>query len=178
MTSSVRPDLLRAADSGDLQVLKKILSQDGENLVRLEMVDLALCGAAEHGHCDCVRLLVEHGADVRRDSSDVLHLAAKQGETECVSLLLHLGADIHSDSDLALRLAAKNGHADCVSLLLDRGADHFVATQLAESHLVPAQSALAIRAFFDAEMLKQESSGAPAPDEEPDRHSISRKPFI
>ena len=57
-----------------------------------------LIGAAEAGHVDSLRLLVELGVDVNGKPGDesALHCAARAGQLETVKLLVELGADVHA----------------------------------------------------------------------------------
>ncbi len=59
--------------------------------------------AAEHGHLDCVDLLLRLGFDVNlRDPSDrasALHWAAQEGRLEVVKRLVAAGADVRDEGD-------------------------------------------------------------------------------
>ena len=91
--------------------------------------DLALFGAAEEGHVDCVKTLVEEGADVNRSNDrheTVLMKAAGSGHVNVVDVLLKAGADVNrpdDDGDTALIQASVNGQVDCVKSLIKAGAD-------------------------------------------------------
>ena len=55
-----------------------------------------------------------------------MHHAAREGHANCVKLLLEAGADMDKRDKRGctpLHNAAKNGHAACGQLLLDAGAD-------------------------------------------------------
>lgn len=89
--------------------------------------------AAEHGCSECVRLLLQAGADVERQlppSSCTgyrpLHLAAYNGNVETVQLLASAGANVNgSDSSGCTPLfwAVRRGHEGLVGHLLKLGAD-------------------------------------------------------
>ncbi len=87
-----------------------------------------ICAASE-GHADCVRLLLDGGADHEaRDKKGLTALlcAAGEGHTDCVRLLLDGGANVEAKDKnglTALIGAASNGNTDCVRLLMDRGAN-------------------------------------------------------
>ena len=54
--------------------------------------------AAESGHCEMVRLLIESGADVnaaRSDGYTALMCAAQNGHSECAKLLIDAGANVN-----------------------------------------------------------------------------------
>jgi ankyrin repeat protein len=85
--------------------------------------------AAQKGHADIIRLLVEKGAKVdmpdEQGHTPLFH-AADKGMVEAVATLLDLGADIHHishTSRTALFGAAMRNHTEVIELLLDRGAD-------------------------------------------------------
>ena len=80
--------------------------------------------AAEGGHTECVRLLLEYGADADYDgaeneSSSVLELAIREGHDACVLLLLQAGAEM----DEAFTMAIENGFVQCTKFLLKEGVD-------------------------------------------------------
>ena len=80
--------------------------------------------AAEVGAVDCVRALLEAGADADLSYTGLKPLgrAAVQGHAECVALLLNGGASLQPISTgNALVMAARAGHADCVRELLVYG---------------------------------------------------------
>jgi cytohesin len=95
-------------------------------------LNIQLITASKKGHTECVRLLLEAGADKNskmNDGKTPLHLASLNGHTECVRLLLEAGADKNSkmnDGKTPLHLASHNGHPECVRLLLEAGADNDV----------------------------------------------------
>jgi cytohesin len=85
--------------------------------------------AAEYGHDDVVRLLLEAGAaiDSRRiEGLTPLHLAASYGRFPVVKRLLAAGANPNSRESggwTPLHRAASEGHENVVRLLLAQGAD-------------------------------------------------------
>lgn len=84
--------------------------------------DRALQLAAESGHADIVRFLVDHGADLHTQNDYALQIAASNGHTETVRYLIDHNANIHADNNLALLWAASSGHSAIVGLLLENGA--------------------------------------------------------
>lgn len=116
--------------------VEDMLKTDKVNINECDMYgETALYGAAEQGHMDIVRLLLDNGADIHvQDKFDEtpLHSAAEQGHTDIVRLLLDNGADIHAQTESGqtpLHGAAKEGHIDTVQLLLDNGADIHVQAE-------------------------------------------------
>ena len=90
----------------------------------------ALLLAADEGHLEVVRLLLEAGADKEAATIDgattALIVAAGSGHLEVVRLLLEAGADkdaATTDGATALLYATHNGHLEVVRLLLEAGAD-------------------------------------------------------
>ncbi|MDC0857561.1 ankyrin repeat domain-containing protein [Rickettsiales bacterium] len=85
--------------------------------------------AAQNGHPEIVKLLLDRGAEVNqagRYGTTPLHIAAHRGHREAVQLLLDRGAEVNqSDNDgtTPLCIAVINGHREAVQLLLDRGAE-------------------------------------------------------
>jgi ankyrin repeat protein len=86
--------------------------------------------AAEKGHNDVVKLLLEHKAEVdaKTESGETpLYLAAEKGHKDVAELLLSHGADVNAkDKNFGrtpLHEAAVFGHKDVVELLLAHGAD-------------------------------------------------------
>ncbi len=89
----------------------------------------ALQTAIEHGHTECVRLLLAAGADVERGSpleGPPLHTAVKADQADLARLLLVAGADPNSadtyERNTALHHAAQRGNVALARLLLDHGA--------------------------------------------------------
>lgn len=86
--------------------------------------------AASLGSADIIKILLEHGSEVRvqsgPDKSTALHLAAEDGNTESVKLLLNAGAFVNATNNklqTPLHLAALSQSAETSELLLKRGAD-------------------------------------------------------
>ncbi|KAJ5627149.1 hypothetical protein N7528_004576 [Penicillium herquei] len=118
--------LMIASWLGILGVVEKIL-RDGS--VNIESTDsrrmkTALSFAAQEGHSDVVKLLLENGATI--DSKDAfqqtpLSFAAEEDHLDVVKLLLEKGADRDSrdiDQRTPLLIAARRGYSDLVDLFL------------------------------------------------------------
>ena len=78
--------------------------------------------AAQYGHRDIVKLLMDNGA--KPDKKDILgrtplQRTAEKGHTDLVKLLVDRGADPNGE----LHYAVQSGRACLVQLLIDHGAD-------------------------------------------------------
>ncbi len=95
--------------------------------------------AAWNGQSDCVRALLQAGADVNARNTrkwgasglTALHYAANEGWSDCLRLLLEAGAQVDAgarDGETPLHHAARRGHADILRQLLAAGAKVDAAT--------------------------------------------------
>jgi ankyrin repeat protein len=88
-----------------------------------------LAYAAEYGHYELARLLLDKGADVDAQGGylgNALQVASYEGHEVVVRLLLEKGANVNAQGGLyggALRAASSIGHEAVVRLLLEKGAD-------------------------------------------------------
>ena len=80
--------------------------------------------AANNGHIEAVKMLVNKGADVNAKMTSngytALMAASYKGQFEVVKMLLAEGADVNaraSDGMTALDAAAKGGHSDVIAIL-------------------------------------------------------------
>ena len=85
--------------------------------------------AAENGHLECVKVLLEKGADVdavNKYGRTPLHVAAFQGHLESVKLLLAANANPNAADKYGitpLHATAFKGHVEIVKMLLAAGAN-------------------------------------------------------
>ena len=92
---TVTAELLRVAESGDVDELSRLLPRVVDINARNRHGMTALMKAAFFGHEPVVRVLLEHGADpnlTRNDSFTALALAAFFGHGEIVKTLIEFGA--------------------------------------------------------------------------------------
>ena len=101
--------------------------------------ELMLENASRSGHEDCLKTLIEAGADVnwinKVTKNTALTHAAREGHENCLQLLVDAGTDVslavekssddegEEEADRPLMLAADNGHVDCIRILIESGAD-------------------------------------------------------
>ena len=130
-----QPLLIAAVQRGDTGLVQYLIekgaditryanNEDGEG-------EPALYLAAQDGHVDIVRMLLDAGAEPDSCGDHgvtPLHTAAMQRHIEVVQLLLNRGADVNRAKKVGgytpLHGAAIGGHKDIVKLLLKHGADH------------------------------------------------------
>ncbi len=116
---------LEAAESGDLAAMSRIHVRVD---CRDEEGETALMEAAEEGHLEVVRWLLDQGArpNLHDDKGETALIeAAEEGRREVVALLLDRGAIIDGHDHrgrTALMKAVMEGHTEVVALLLQRGA--------------------------------------------------------
>lgn len=123
-------DLLKAAETGDLEAAKALLAQDPYRVSKKAPGKVSpLHRAAALGHAAIVALLLAHGA--APDAKDyggrtALHAAAERGHLAAAQALAAHGAKLDlmdETGETALHKAARAGHADLAELLLAKGAD-------------------------------------------------------
>jgi ankyrin repeat protein len=120
--------VFRAAESGHVEVLRKLVKHNADIKTRDDTGRTLLHVASRHGHLDFVRLLLGSSVDVNmRDNnrSTPLHLASERGKLGVVRLLLEHGGDVEAEDNtgrMAFQLASAKGHEEVVRLLSDHGA--------------------------------------------------------
>ena len=123
--------LVTAVSRGSLPMLRRALELGAGLDTRDEASgSTPLCLAAAFDQPDCVRLLVEEGADKDKTDSEgraPVHLAARHSNVECLRLLLNAGADrekIWAKKGLTpLTRAVGLRNVNCIRVLLEAGAD-------------------------------------------------------
>ena len=127
-------DLCALAESGDADVMRLLLQAScgaGQSVEALfEGADeTPLILAARSGRKDCVRCLLQYGADPARTTADAkaaLYWAALEGHLECIQVINAAGADVNARDVYGFRAlhgAALHGHSACLRALLEMGAD-------------------------------------------------------
>ena len=125
-----RPDLINAAEQGDLGQLKRLLADGTPVNVRDVCLRTPLMLAAHQGRLEAVRELLDRGAFPNlheKGHYTALMLAASNDHHGVVRLLAERGADVNEQERTqgwtALIWAAKRGHQQTVQVLLELGAD-------------------------------------------------------
>jgi hypothetical protein len=137
---------LTSGDSAAAE-LKKFLCvhpQVSVNQYRDEDGRQALHTAAYEGRAVCVRMLLEHGADVHAVDKDGLTAlmcsCIESDHFECVHILIEAKSDVHAvalEGDTATHYAAQ-GCCECLRLLIENNAD--VNACAGKSHSTPAMA--------------------------------------
>jgi ankyrin repeat protein len=138
-----------ACAKGDVAVLRGLLVND-PSLARIsnEHSWTGLHAAAQPGHMEVVRLLLEYGADPNaREAGDhtyPLHWAAAHGHIEIARALLDADGDVHGIGDdheldvigwATVFRGPGDNWREVVSLLLQRGARHHIYSSIAVGDL-------------------------------------------
>jgi Ankyrin repeats (3 copies) len=86
---------------------------------RKDIFNWAMDEAAEGGHMEIVKLMIEKGA---RYFNDAMVKASKGGQLEIVKLMIEKGA---TDFNSAMVYAARGGHMEIVKFMIEKGATNF-----------------------------------------------------
>ncbi len=127
--SSIEEQLAHAANSGDLNEVKRLLARGAKVNWTDEEGWTALTWATVSDNIEVVRLLLENGADPNRADHKgytPLMRAAINGYTDIMEVLADAGANIDAANRngwTALIEASYRGRAEAVSILLERGAN-------------------------------------------------------
>ncbi|KAH3869553.1 ankyrin repeat and SOCS box protein 13-like [Dreissena polymorpha] len=130
--------IFEAASANNIEYVREALAGE-HGSVDSEDVGLALIRAATNGHEECVRLLLNHSANVNATNGaedTALSTAAESGHFSIVRLVLDKGCDLnHQNASgyTALMKACENGHVEVVDFLLKSGAKD-VSEDVSEEH--------------------------------------------
>ncbi|KAK4144085.1 ankyrin repeat-containing domain protein [Dichotomopilus funicola] len=114
------------------EIIKTLVENSGIDIEAVGSHELTpLEYAAETGHDDAVKLLIEMGASIEGSDGGgsllvPIHFAAENGHTAVVKVFLDQGVDKEIKSltgDTPLHCAARRGHEAAVRLLIEEGAD-------------------------------------------------------
>ncbi|KAK5657605.1 hypothetical protein OQA88_3184 [Cercophora sp. LCS_1] len=121
--------IVKAAESGNLAVVRFFLEKGEETELRDEHGRTPLLAAAKGGHSNVVELLIMHGSTIEAvdfHGYTPLLLAAMGGHATTAAVLIDKGARIDAssgDGQTPLFWAAQEGHEAVVRVLLQEGAD-------------------------------------------------------
>jgi uncharacterized protein len=126
--AGARPELREAVLLGDPGQTERWLQTGRDPDTLLPYDETLLMAAAERGDAGVARVLVAHGASLHYAKRSVLATAAESGHLEVVRLLLDAGAEVNRESEAeegrtALMAAALEDRIEVVRFLLERGAD-------------------------------------------------------
>ncbi|KAH7427672.1 hypothetical protein KP509_10G054600 [Ceratopteris richardii] len=112
-----------AASTGDVEMLKKLLSEGADKDEKDAEGRTALHFCCGYGDVECAEALLEAGAvvdAVDKNNNTPLHYAAGYGRRECVELLLKNGAAVTAenfDGKTAIEVARLNKQKDVLAVL-------------------------------------------------------------
>ena len=114
-----------AAKLGREELMRFVVSV---KLRRRSLPCVALWWAAEHGHSEWIKPLLDNGADVNStDGHTALDAAAVKGHVDCLTTLIEHGAEVNAGAGSCvgtpLHRAADWDNTECVTALLRHGAD-------------------------------------------------------
>lgn len=121
--------LIAAVDSGDRELVRKLLDAGARADSAVSGDGNALIAAAGNGDVEMLQLLIGTGADVNSGVSgdgSPLIAAAREGSLEATRLLVDSGADVDlavAGDENPLIQAAWGGHLEVVRYLIEQGAD-------------------------------------------------------
>ncbi|CAM0949900.1 unnamed protein product [Alopecurus aequalis] len=117
-----------AALKGNAQVVRYLLDHGSDPEKASERGLTPLHNAAEHGHCEAVRVLLSKGVDVDAINyrGTPLHMTAAKGQHQAMKILLEHGADpnrVVNHVFSPLMMACCGNNLECMKLLIEAGAD-------------------------------------------------------
>ena len=129
--SGIRSTLHDAARKGDLSTCKCLIKSTGADVnARDADKEQPLHVAAESGHVEVCKYLIENGADGLSEGSlkrQPIHYAARKGHVSvCEYLIKSTGANVNARDSLEmqpLHVAAQSGHVEVCKYLIENGAD-------------------------------------------------------
>ena len=123
-------DFFKAANDGDLEVVKKYGKQGGDLHLN---GDKALLLSIMNGHLNIINFLIQSGEDTQAKYNRALVQSATTGRLAIVKFLFENGANIQADDNAALRWSAMQGQLKVVQYLAQHGADVSVGLRSAQN---------------------------------------------
>ncbi|CAF1467538.1 unnamed protein product [Rotaria sp. Silwood1] len=128
ITGDVHEELVKAAANGDTRRVEELIKQTNVDVNGIFAGHTPLQAAAQNGHLDIIRLLIQHHANLEiedKDGDRAVHHAAFGDEAEVLELLAKSGADLNARNkrrQTALHIGVCKGHFDVCKTLLSNGA--------------------------------------------------------
>ena len=121
-------DIHEASKKGDKVEVERFIRAGVDVNKKDKKGELALRLAAQGGHTDIVKLLLDNGANIdeKGPGGTAVQKAAAEGHIDTVKLFLNQGANIHEKNDQGLTpiyWASRCNHTEIVKLLLKHGAN-------------------------------------------------------
>lgn len=137
--------LCKAAYRNCPEIVRLLVEKGGIN--NSAQKNAALFVAAEFGHAETVRYLLDHGADMAAGDHRALHVAASRGKEKVVRILFERGADIKAWDEQLLRGALSHNHMALAQLLYERQAELYHS--LADSMNIDASTPPSQKDLYD-----------------------------
>jgi len=116
--------LHRAAAAGDVEQVKRLISEGVDINLQDEEKKTPLCHAIKAGKIEVARFLVDAGADVNAGLWPPLHVAVDVNDLAMAEYLIAHGAEVNPPRIVTLlEKAPRSSSIEMVELLLDKGAD-------------------------------------------------------
>ena len=127
-TSTIEPMIVTGVRFGYVDIVKTLIDGGADIIPRTALIrDSPLAHAAVDTNSECLKILLEAGADVNHVYNKVaLAITAVSGYDCCMSLLIEAGADVnhkYKNGKSTLFLAAENCYIKCMKLLIKKGAE-------------------------------------------------------
>lgn len=111
------------------EIILELIKHDVDVKAKTKTERNALMLASYNGHCDLIRLLVEHLGLEERDGrgKTAFMIAVQRNQWQAASVLLELGANIEAKdlrSMTSLCSACRSGNVEAAKFLLEHGAHH------------------------------------------------------
>ncbi|CAF1166402.1 unnamed protein product [Adineta steineri] len=128
ITGDFYEEFVKASATGDRKRIEKLLKRPNIDINGSFAGHTALQAAAQNGHIQIIRLLIQHNASLEiedKDGDRAIHHAAFGNEAEVLELLAQAGADLNARNkrrQTALHIGVCKGHVDVCRILLSNGA--------------------------------------------------------
>eukprot|EP00729_Bicosta_minor_P006879 gene6879-biopygen15907 len=135
-TSKLHAQLCAAVQVGHVDVVRKLLEEDGADPSVPGDDDptrppAPVSSAAQHGHVECLKLLLQNNANPNQarttDGVTPVIMAAANGHVECLKILLQNNANPNqartTDGTTPVFAAAQERHVECLKMLLENNAN-------------------------------------------------------